>query len=157
MHTQRPQQRRLAGILEGHGAHRFALMLGQDEVGHARAEIVAGQAARRQQAAARIQICSAEPGGRLAISDVVAIQPMPRELADSVEALTGCVAGSASIEDLRSLLAAAGFGEVQIQARSESRAIIARCLPGAEEYVVSATIEARKPGAKSCCAPSCCS
>jgi SAM-dependent methyltransferase len=96
------------------------------------------------------------PGGRLAISDVVALQPMPRELAESVEALTGCIAGSASIEELGSLLAAAGFDAVQIRPRSESRAVIAQCMPGAEDYVVSATIEARKPGGASCCAPSCC-
>jgi arsenite methyltransferase len=98
-----------------------------------------------------------KPGGRLAISDVVAVQPMPRELAENVAALTGCIAGSAGIEELRSMLAEAGFGEVQIQPRPESRAIIAQCMPGAEDYVVSATIEARKPGGASCCAPSCCS
>ncbi|HWO09573.1 MAG TPA: arsenite methyltransferase [Polyangiaceae bacterium] len=98
-----------------------------------------------------------KPGGRLAISDVVAMQPMPRELADSVEALTGCIAGSASIEALRALLAEAGFDAVQIQPRAESRAVIAQCMPGAEDYVVSASIEARKPGGASCCAPSCCS
>jgi len=98
-----------------------------------------------------------KPGGRLAISDVVAVQPMPRELAESVEALTGCIAGSASIEELRSLLAGAGFDAVQIAPRPESRAVIAQCMPGAEDYVVSATIEARKPGGSTCCAPSCCS
>jgi arsenite methyltransferase len=98
-----------------------------------------------------------KPGGRLAIADVVAVQPMPRELAESVEALTGCVAGSAGIDELRSLLAEAGFEAIQIQPRAESRAIIAGCMPGAEDYVVSATIEARKPGGAGCCAPSCCS
>jgi hypothetical protein len=98
-----------------------------------------------------------KPGGRLAISDVVALRPMPRELAESVEALTGCISGSASIELLRSLLTEAGFEAVQIQPRSESTAIIGQCLPGAEEYVVSATIEALKPGAGRCCGPSCCS
>jgi SAM-dependent methyltransferase len=98
-----------------------------------------------------------KPGGRLAISDVVALGPMPRELAESVEALTGCIAGSASSELLQALLTEAGFEAVQIQPRTESKAIIAQCMPGAEEYVVSATIEARKPGAASCCAPSCCS
>jgi len=98
-----------------------------------------------------------KPGGRLAISDVVAVRPMPRELADSVEALTGCVAGSATIDVLRALLAEAGFDTVEIKPRPESRAIIGRCLPGAEDYVVSATIEARKAGGASCCAPACCS
>jgi arsenite methyltransferase len=98
-----------------------------------------------------------KPGGRLAISDVVAVRPMPGELAESVEALTGCVSGSATIDVLRALLAEAGFDAVEIQPRSESRSIIAQCMPGAEDYVVSATIEATKPGGPSCCAPSCCS
>jgi arsenite methyltransferase len=98
-----------------------------------------------------------KPGGRLAISDVVAVQAMPRELAESVEALTGCIAGSASIDELRAILADVGFDAVQIQARGESRAIIERCMRGAGDYVVSATIEAIKPGAASCCEPSCCS
>jgi arsenite methyltransferase len=98
-----------------------------------------------------------KPGGRLAISDVVALRPMPRELVESVEALTGCVAGSATIDELRALLTEAGFDAVKIEPRPESKAIIARCLAGAEDHVVSATIEARKPGAATCCAPSCCS
>lgn len=98
-----------------------------------------------------------KPGGRLAISDVVSVRAMPSELAENVEALTGCIAGSASIEELRSLLAAAGFETVQIEPRAESRPVIARCMPGAEDYVISATIEARKPGGANCCAPSCCS
>jgi arsenite methyltransferase len=98
-----------------------------------------------------------KPGGRLAISDVVALRPMPRELAENVEALTGCVAGSATIEVLRALLAEAGFGVIDIKPRPESRTIIAQCMPGAEDYVVSATIEAIKAGGANCCAPSCCS
>ena len=98
-----------------------------------------------------------KPGGRLAISDVVALRAMPPELAESVEALTGCVAGSAPLEEIRALLQAAGFESIEIEARAESRAIIAQCMPGAEDYVVSATIEASKPGGASCCAPGCCS
>jgi SAM-dependent methyltransferase len=97
-----------------------------------------------------------KPGGRLAISDVVAVQTMPRELAESVEALTGCVAGSAKIDELRALLADAGFESVKIEPRPESGRIIGQCMPGAEDYVASATIEAKKPGGSSCCAPSCC-
>jgi ubiquinone/menaquinone biosynthesis C-methylase UbiE len=97
-----------------------------------------------------------KPGGRLAISDVVAIAEMPRALAESVEALTGCVAGSAPVETLRKLLIDAGFDNVKIEPRPESRAVIGQCMPGAEDYVASATIEGTKPGGKSCCAPSCC-
>ena len=95
-------------------------------------------------------------GGRLAISDVVAIKDMPPELAQSVEAMTGCVAGSAKILELEVLLREAGFEQVRIVPKPGSGAIIAQCMPGAEDYVASATIEGVKPGGASCCAPSCC-
>src|SRR5688572_23605768 len=98
-----------------------------------------------------------KPGGRLAISDVVATRQMPPELAENVQALTGCVAGSATVDDLRAMLADAGFETIRIEPRPESGKIIAQCMPGAEDYVASATIEARKPGAGTCCPTSCCS
>jgi arsenite methyltransferase len=94
-------------------------------------------------------------GGRLAVSDVVALKAMPPALAQSVEAMTGCVSGSVRIEELQALLRDAGFQDVKIVARPESAAIIGQCMPGAEGYVASATIEGKKPG-ESCCAPSCC-
>ncbi len=96
-------------------------------------------------------------GGRLAISDVVSVKDMPAALARSVEAMTGCVSGSAKVADLETMLRQAGFEDVRIVAKPESGAIIAQCMPGAEAYVASATIEARKPsGAGACCAPTCC-
>jgi arsenite methyltransferase len=95
-------------------------------------------------------------GGRLAISDVVAVKDMPAELAQSVEAMTGCVAGSAKVEELETLLREAGFERIKIVAKPESGAIIAQCMPGAESYVASATIEGRKPGTTTCCGPTCC-
>src|SRR3954466_11396677 len=76
-------------------------------------------------------------GGRLAISDVVAIKDMSPELAQSVEAMTGCVAGSAKVSELEALLCDAGFEDVKISPRPESGAIIAQCMPGAEPYVAS--------------------
>jgi len=98
-----------------------------------------------------------KPGGRLAISDVVAIQDMPTELLRNVEAMTGCVSGSAKVTDLEIMLREAGFEDVRVVTRPESGAIIAQCLPGAEDYVASATIEGRKPGGSvACCGPACC-
>jgi SAM-dependent methyltransferase len=95
-------------------------------------------------------------GGRLAISDVVAFADMPAELGRSLEALTGCVAGAAKVATLERLLRDAGFQEVKITMRPESRTIIGQCMPGAEGYVASATIEGRKPGGGACCDTSCC-
>jgi len=97
------------------------------------------------------------PGGRLAISDVVAVKDMPPPLAESLQALTGCVSGAAKVEVLRELLSDAGFERITIEPRPGSGAIIGKCMPGAEDYVLSATIEAMKPGPADCCGPSCCS
>ncbi|HLU37911.1 MAG TPA: arsenite methyltransferase [Planctomycetota bacterium] len=99
-----------------------------------------------------------KPGGRLAISDVVALRPLPAALARDVAALTGCIAGATEVDTLRALLQQAGFTAIAIDVQPESRAFIANWLPGsgAEDYVASATIRATKPGAGECCAPACC-
>lgn len=99
-----------------------------------------------------------KPGGRLAISDVVALGTMPEALSKDVLALTGCVSGAASVKTLEELLRLAGFEQVRVEVRDESRAFIRDWMPGsgAENYVASATVEAVKPGGKSCCGPSCC-
>jgi arsenite methyltransferase len=55
-----------------------------------------------------------KPGGRLAISDIALRRPLPPELAASVEAYAGCVAGAIGIEDYRSALEEAGFAHVEI-------------------------------------------
>ena len=61
---------------------------------------------------------------------------------------TGCMAGASPIDDLQVMLQQAGFEEVRIRPKDESRAFIRNWVPGRkiEDYVVSATIEAKKPG-----------
>lgn len=97
-----------------------------------------------------------KPGGRLAISDIVALAPLPAELQARVEALSGCVSGAAPVAEIESLLRAAGFAAVEVRVRPESAAFIQDWLPGsgAESYVASAEITATKAAA--CCAPGCC-
>jgi SAM-dependent methyltransferase len=88
-----------------------------------------------------------KPGGRIAISDVVNIAPLPAELADDDALLCGCVAGAAASGQIEAWLAAAGFADVRIVVKAESRELVASWAPGRgiEDYVASATIEARKP------------
>lgn len=88
------------------------------------------------------------PGGRLAVSDIVATREVPPEIRDDIDRYTGCVSGAALIEDLLAMLAQAGFEDIRIGPREESRKIIGEWLPGSamEKYVVSASIEATKPG-----------
>ena len=99
-----------------------------------------------------------KPGGRLAISDVVITKPLPDALANEVAAFTGCFAGAASADTIRGLLHAAGFETIRVQVHGESREFIRDWMPGSglENHVAAATVEAVKPGGKSCCAPSCC-
>jgi ubiquinone/menaquinone biosynthesis C-methylase UbiE len=87
-----------------------------------------------------------KPGGRVAVSDVVAIKPLPDSLARSAAALSGCIAGAADIGTLKALLAESGFADIRITINEQSREFIRNWLPGsgAESYVASATIQATK-------------
>ena len=86
-------------------------------------------------------------GGRLAISDIVATAPLPEDVRNNVELHVGCVAGAATIDDLRSMLTEAGFAEIRITPKEGSRALIREWLPDSNlaDYVISATIEAVRP------------
>lgn len=88
-----------------------------------------------------------KPGGRLAVSDVVATATLPELLRKDLELLTGCIAGAEPIESLKQILETVGFEEVRILPMDESRLLIDHWVPGAgvENYVASARIEAIKP------------
>jgi arsenite methyltransferase len=90
-----------------------------------------------------------KPGGRLAISDVVNTNPLPPELAADKALLCGCVAGAAPTAAIADWLRAAGFSDISIVVKPESREYVATWAEGRgiENYVASATIEARKPAA----------
>ncbi len=97
-------------------------------------------------------------GGRLAISDVVLIGALPDALREQAEAFAGCVAGAVPVEAIASMLADAGFTDIRVTVKEESRTFIAKWLPGTgvEHAVAAATVEAIKPGGAACCEPSCC-
>jgi arsenite methyltransferase len=88
-----------------------------------------------------------KPGGRLAISDVVAVRPMPDAIRNDQELQCACISGAATVEDLRHMLLGAGFEKIRIGLREESRQLIKTWAPGhkVEDYVISAFIEAVKP------------
>jgi ubiquinone/menaquinone biosynthesis C-methylase UbiE len=99
-----------------------------------------------------------KPGGRLAISDVVATKEVPTGLADSLASMAACIAGAAAVSTVRAMLAEAGFSDVAVDVSEQSRSFIREWVPGsgAEDFVASASIRAVKPGGKACCEPSCC-
>lgn len=89
-----------------------------------------------------------KPGGRLAISDIVALRPIPDALRSDCAAYTGCVAGAVALADTEAMLAAAGFTDVRVDVKEASRSFINEWIPGkrAGDYVASATLTAVRPG-----------
>jgi arsenite methyltransferase len=99
-----------------------------------------------------------KPGGRLAISDVVATIELPASMRNDEQLIAGCMGNASLIEDLQDIMADAGFQQIRIEPRDESREFIRDWAPGrgVEDYVVSATIEAVKPGGGCCGGGNCC-
>ena len=87
-----------------------------------------------------------KPGGRLAISDTVATVQLPDDVRDDLDLHCECVAGAETVANLEAMLREAGFTDIRIRPREESRAFIREWAPGrkTDDYVVSATIEAVK-------------
>lgn len=85
-------------------------------------------------------------GGRLAISDVVAVKKLPKQVKKDLAAYAGCVAGAALVSDVKKMLSEAGFSRVRVEIDEASREFIKDWFPGSgiESYVVSAKIEAVK-------------
>jgi ubiquinone/menaquinone biosynthesis C-methylase UbiE len=97
-----------------------------------------------------------KPGGRLAVSDVVATVELPESMRQDPQLVAGCMGNASLIDDLERVIAEAGFEGIRIEPKDESREFIRDWAPGrgVEDYVVSASIEAVKPGGD--CTGGCC-
>ena len=87
------------------------------------------------------------PGGRLAISDTITTAPLPESIRNDLTLLAECVSGSETIDNLEAILKAAGFRDIRITPKDESREFIREWSPehNIEDYILSATIEAFRP------------
>jgi len=90
-----------------------------------------------------------KPGGRLAISDIVAFAELPEAVRQDMALYTGCMAGASLVSEIEAMLQASGFTRIRVATKDESKSFIRDWAPGTDvaEYVVSATIEAIKPAA----------
>lgn len=77
------------------------------------------------------------PGGRLAISDIVATAELPDEIRSNMALVSSCIGGASTIEDTEKLLSEVGFQDIKITPKDNSRQAL--------DYVISAYIEAIKP------------
>jgi ubiquinone/menaquinone biosynthesis C-methylase UbiE/N-acetylglutamate synthase-like GNAT family acetyltransferase len=99
------------------------------------------------------------PGGRFAVSDIVASRPVPPLIRRSMELWLGCVAGALEVSEYERLLTDAGFRDISVESRRVYRAEDAArfmddaggAAPAAvTEYdgaFISAFVRARKPAA----------
>ena len=81
------------------------------------------------------------PGGRFAVSDVIADSGMSEETRADMAAWTGCVAGALTEAEFRSALGAAGLVDVEIR---ETHRV--------HEHAAAVIIRARRPTG-GCCDP----
>ena len=76
------------------------------------------------------------PGGRFAVSDVIADEGMDEATRADMAAFTGCIAGALTEAEFRAALSAAGLTDVEIR---ETHRV--------HDQASSAIVRARKPGA----------
>ncbi|MBI2921075.1 MAG: arsenite methyltransferase [Planctomycetes bacterium] len=101
------------------------------------------------------------PGGRVAVSDLALFKPLPESVRTDVEALIGCIAGAALVEETRAQMREAGLADIvltpkpgYIEAMTDAedpqvKRILATLPRGAKagDYVTSLDIAARRAGA----------
>jgi len=87
-----------------------------------------------------------KPGGRLAISDIVATSEFPEVIKNNVRLICSCISGATSVEKLETILYKAGFSEIRIKLKDKSKEFIKDWSSenGIENFIISSTIEAVK-------------
>jgi len=92
-----------------------------------------------------------KPGGKLAITDMVSLHPLPAKLQKDVEAWAACISGAITKDEFQQILSAVGFREVEIALSNPTLATHQGFedegkdeITDYSQYVVSARIRARK-------------
>ena len=106
-----------------------------------------------------------KPGGRVAVSDLALLKPLPPAVAEMVEALVGCIAGAVLMSETERMAREAGLARVQLKPQAGYVAAmtdwqdplylkIIEHLPkgsGPADYITSLEVTAVKAAANCCC------
>jgi SAM-dependent methyltransferase len=106
-----------------------------------------------------------KPGGRVAVSDLALLRPLPAEILKMVEALVGCVAGEVLVSETERMARAAGLTDIQLNPKKDYVAAktdwndplykkIVEHLPagsGPGDYITSLGVTAGKAAKAKCC------
>ena len=110
-----------------------------------------------------------KPGGRIAVSDMALVKPLPAEVLTIVEALVGCVAGAALVSETGRMAREAGLSDIVLKVKSDYIEAmlnfedplyqkIIELLPAGtkpSDYITSLEVQALKPKGD-CCGNDCC-
>jgi SAM-dependent methyltransferase len=105
-----------------------------------------------------------KPGGRVAVSDMALVKPLPPEVLKIVEALVGCVAGATLVSETGRMAKAAGLSDIVLKVKSDYIEAmldfedplykkIVELLPAgakASDYITSLEVQAVKPKGDGC-------
>jgi arsenite methyltransferase len=100
-----------------------------------------------------------KPGGRVAVSDLALLRPLPHAVREMVEALVGCIAGAVLVEETERLALEAGLTDIVLKPKARYieamtdwddplyRKIVEHLPAGTTpaDYITSLEIQARKP------------
>jgi arsenite methyltransferase len=106
-----------------------------------------------------------KPGGRVAVSDLALLKPLPAEILKMVEALVGCVAGAVMVSETERMAREARLVEIRLNPKKDYVAAmtdwndplykkIIKHLPagsGPGDYITSLEVTARKAASAKCC------
>jgi AhpD family alkylhydroperoxidase len=100
-----------------------------------------------------------KPGGRVAVSDMALLKPLPGEVLKLIQALVGCVAGAVLVGDTERMARGAGLSDIVLKSKPQYveamtsfedplyREIVENLPKGAKtaDYITSLEVQARKP------------
>jgi len=110
-----------------------------------------------------------KPGGRVAVSDMALVKPLPPEILKLVEAMIGCVAGAVPISETGRMVTEAGLTNVLLKSKTGYVEALTNwedplykklveMLPAGTrpaDFITSLEVQAVKPGGE-CCGNDCC-
>lgn len=99
------------------------------------------------------------PGGRVAVSDLALLRPLPQSVRSDVEALVGCIAGAELVESTEQWARSAGLTEIELETKGDYmqamtsfedplyQKIAAALPPGTRpaDFITSLNVSARMP------------
>ena len=91
-----------------------------------------------------------KPGGRLSTSDVVATAQLPQNIKQDIALIASCIGGAEYVEDIKIMLHNAGFKDIRMTPKENTREIVKVWAPDKnfEDFVASFIIEAVKEDSK---------